>query len=113
MFPSISAIEIYNNKIEEETESDYFLFKPTEVRQCHKVDKVRLGWDKMVVSAMSIAAAVNPYESDLPIGTVIPAVDAVDWSIGNRNCDIRPRLVDKSSGRARLLRQWVSDLNNL
>ena len=52
---------------------------------------------------MTIAQSVNPYESDLPMGTVVPAVDAVNWSIGNRNCDIRPRLVDKSTGKARLL----------
>lgn len=46
---------------------------------------------------------MNPFESDLPIGTVVPAVDAVDWSIGKRNCDIRPRLLDKATGKARLL----------
>ena len=55
----------------------------------------------MVVSALSIASSVNPYESDLPVGTVIPAVSAVDWLIGQRNCDIRPRLLD--NGISRLL----------
>ena len=57
----------------------------------------------MVVSALSIAESVDPYESDLPEGTVVKAVDAVDWSIGRHNCDIRPRLVDKSTGISRLL----------
>ena len=31
------------------------------------------------------------------------AVDAVDWSIGRRGCDIRPRLIDKSTGISRLI----------
>ena len=49
-----------------------------------------------------MAAEVNPYESDLPVGTVIPAVSAVGWPMGHRNCDVRPRLVDKL-GVARLV----------
>ena len=57
----------------------------------------------MVVSALEVAKSVNPYESDLPEGTVIPAVSAVDWLVGQRNCDIRPRLMDKSTGISRLL----------
>ena len=56
-----------------------------------------------MVSALSVAQSVNPFESDLPVGSIIPAVEAVDWLAGNRNCDIRPRLLDKSSGKARLL----------
>ena len=46
---------------------------------------------------------MNPFESDLPEGTVIRAVDAVDWSVGRHNCDIRPRLLDKSTGISRLV----------
>ena len=88
----------------EEHESDYFLFNPASVRQSqNQAEQNRASWDSLVVSAMTIASAVNPYEPDLPVGTVIPAVEAVNWSIGNRNCDIRPRLLDKSSGKARLL----------
>ena len=34
---------------------------------------------------------------------MIRAIDAVDWSIGRHNCDIRPRLVDKSTGISRLV----------
>ena len=52
---------------------------------------------------MTVAASVNPYESDLPEGTVVRAIDALDWSVGRRNCDIRPRLYDKSSGKNRLV----------
>ena len=89
---------------ERESESDLLLLNSTTVRQSqNKVENLRAGWDKLVVSALTIAEAVNPYQADLPIGTVIPAIEAVDWLVGNRNCDIRPRLVDKSTGKARLL----------
>ena len=56
-----------------------------------------------MVSALAVAESVNPFESDLPAGTVIPACSAVDWLVGQRNCDIRPRLLDKASGINRLL----------
>ena len=56
-----------------------------------------------MVSALAIAESVNPYQSDLPEGTILRAVDAVDWSVGQRNCDIRPRLLDKSTGTNRLV----------
>ena len=39
---------------------------------------------------------------DLPEGVIIPSVDAVDWHTA-RNVDIRPRLVDSSTGEARLV----------
>ena len=65
--------------------------------------QVRSDWNKLVVSALSIAQSVNPYEKDLPEGTVLRATDAVDWVAGQRNCDIRPRLIDKSSGTNRLV----------
>ena len=50
---------------------------------------------------MSIACNINPYESDLEPGVVIPAVEAVDWN-GRRNCDIRPRLKE-ANGQGRLI----------
>ena len=50
-----------------------------------------------------MAAAINPYESDLPLGSVIPAVSALGWRSGFKNCDIRPRLFDKASGEHRLI----------
>ena len=55
------------------------------------------------MSALTIAEAVDPYKSDIPIGTVIRAVDALDWRPGERNCDIRPRLWDSSAGKNRLI----------
>ena len=41
-------------------------------------------------------------ETDLPVGVIVPSVDAVGWT-PDRNVDIRPRLVDKSTGQARLI----------
>ena len=57
----------------------------------------------MATEAFEIAALVDPFKSDLPVGVEIPAVSAVGWVNGQQNVDIRPRLVDKSSGEARLL----------
>ena len=67
------------------------------------MSQVRSNWDKLVVSALTVAESVNPYEADLPEGTVLRAIDAVDWVVGQRNCDIRPRLLDKSTGTSRLV----------
>ena len=105
MFPSLSAIEIQKPNImtENHPESDS-LFSATNSRQSQvEVAPIKQKWDDLVVSALSVAAEVNPYCPDLPAGTVIRAIDAVGWSVGHRNCDIRPRLVDKKSGEARLL----------
>ena len=60
-------------------------------------------WNKLVVSALEIAAEVNPFQTDLAMGTVVRAIDALDWKVGSRNCDIRPRLLDKASGKNRLV----------
>ena len=59
-------------------------------------------WDTAVLAAVSVAEKVDPYEPDLPVGVVIPTLEAVGWSPGRRSVDIRPRLVDKS-GEARLI----------
>ena len=77
--------------------SDYFL--QTKVRQSHKVKE---SWDSLVVAAMSVASTIDPFTPDLPEGTVISAVEAKCWALG-RNCDIRPRLHDKSTGVDRLV----------
>ena len=57
----------------------------------------------MVVSALEVAGSVDPYQSDLPAGSILSAVEARDWAIGQRNCDIRPRLLDRSTGTSRLV----------
>ena len=95
LFPSVNAIEIQDHYSESNKVVDYSF---SQVRQSHQNK-----WDELVISALSVAAEVNPYLSDVPDGTILRAVDAVDWSIG-RNCDIRPRLVDKSSAFA-----WSAD----
>ena len=107
MFPSLNAIEIQNPVIETEThqESDD-LFQAATSRQSpsFSVAPIQRDWNQLVVSALEVANNVNPYSPDLPVGTVIRAIDAVGWSgPGHRNCDIRPRLVDKTTGEVRLL----------
>ena len=64
---------------------------------------VNSNWNEMVVAALSIAENINPYKADLPVDTVVRAVDALDWRIGQRGCDIRPHLFDKAKGVNRLL----------
>ena len=71
-------------------------------RQSHKAE-LQYKWNLMSMEAIEIAAAVDPLQTDLSPGVVIPAVDAVDWTNGFRNCDVRPRLLDKSSGKFRLI----------
>ena len=66
-------------------------------------------WYDGTIASIQVAAAMEPepslnvFESDLPIGMVVPTVDAVGWSAGYRNVDVRPRLVDKATGQARLI----------
>ena len=64
-------------------------------------------WYDGTIQSIQVAAMVDPnpslniYESDLPVGMVIPTVDAVGWA-NHRNVDVRPRLVEKS-GEIRLI----------
>ena len=60
-------------------------------------------WEDSLSSAMQIASLIDPYQSELPEGVVIPAVEAAKWPRGHRSCDIRPRLIDKATGVARLI----------
>ena len=99
MFPSLNAIEIQTPIVgienEEHFESDY-LIEPS--RQCQVISE---NWNLRVAAAIEHASYINPYES-IPLGTVIPAAQAVGWINGQGACDVRPRLLDKSSGIARL-----------
>ena len=48
-----------------------------------------VNWNSRISAALEIASLVNPYESDLPEGVVIPAIEAMNWSVGLRNCDVQ------------------------
>ena len=68
-----------------------FNSNPTEVRQSHgEVEQTNKEWNSLVVAALSIAESVDPYQSDLPVNSVVRAVDALDWKVGQRGCDVRP-----------------------
>ena len=106
MFPQLSATEIQDNFIDinpEENESDYIVQTAANIRYCQKLAEEKESYDRMVIGALEVAQAVNPFLSDLPYGEVVPTVDAVDWFKGQRNCDIRPRLKDDSTGTFRLI----------
>ena len=99
MFPTISTIEYTPASLHEETDESEFSFPTANARRSQIAER----WGQTVSAALEIASLVNPFESDLPEGVVIPAIEAMNWSVGMRNCDVRPRLVDKSSGEARLI----------
>ena len=103
MFNSVEAIEIKKLELNEatENESDFFDFKPHPggVRQS-QVAGVQASWNAQVMAALTVANKVDPYRGNIPFGTVVPAIEAVDWQVPN--CDVRPRLLDKSSGQFRL-----------
>ena len=100
-FPKIDAIEIQRPSVEIETKTESEEFIEAFVRRSQKAAQVRFNSNPFKVAAMML-----PVESteicDLPIGSVIPAVDALNWT-RKANCDIRPRLLDKSSGVTRLI----------
>ena len=88
MFPDINAIEIQDPIVcPEETESS--LFYVPSVKQSQ-------------IASVNLNGFGSVMEESLPIGSVIPAVEALHWSVG-QNCDVRPRLLDKSTGTHRLL----------
>ena len=77
-------MEIYDNvQFNQEPESESFIQASTSRQSL---------FTEAVISAMSVAADIDPYKELLPEGVVVPALDAVDWF--GRNVDIRPRLVD-------------------
>ena len=112
MFPSINTIEIDqgNFKFEEDPETNSpLLFQASSSRQCHIKKQLQ------VPSIASIQryslpgdTYLNPADQEgvvikeLPVGEVVRAIDAVNWSSAN-NVDVRPRLLDKSTGELRLI----------
>ena len=98
MFSSIGAIEIQKLVSNEATitESDFSL---PSVRLSPKTSEIS-NWNKQVVAALEISSRVNPFIPDLPLGSVVPSVDAVNWS---GQGDVRPRLKDKTTGQSRLI----------
>ena len=101
MFPEIDAMEIqtYGN-LQTETAVDSLILPET--RLSH-LEQSKSNYDQMVLGALEIAAEVDPDLKNLPVGVEVPTLSAVNWTRGRHNVDIRPRLVDKSTGIARLI----------
>ena len=70
MFPSLNAIEIQRPIVDiedtEANESDLF-FTSGWSRELSE------NWNLSVVAALKIASQIDPYQKDIPVGTVIPA----------------------------------------
>ena len=65
--------------------------------------EAKVQYDSMTLASLQIASEVDPFVTNLPVGVEIPTIDAVGWTKGHRSVDIRPRLVDRSTGQSRLL----------
>ena len=91
-------MQIQKIELHEDTETESDLFKPA-ARQSHSAG-VRSNWNTKFMAAIEKAVLINPYKQDVPEGTLVPAVEAVNWS---GTSDIRPRLLDKSTGKFRLI----------
>ena len=81
LFPSISSIEIHEF-LSRESQSVSESFPQDQIRCSQTEAQLRSNWDKMVVSALEVAGSVDPYQSDLPAGSILSAVEARDWAIG-------------------------------
>ena len=92
LYPQIDTLEIQTSNLlynqETDHESEHFFQNQAE---------------PFYSSSFAMESIEVPEVPDLPIGEVIPSVDAVGWSDKGYNVDIRPRLVDSSTGEARLL----------
>ena len=81
-------------------ESDYFSLP--EARQS-QIAGLQTKWNQVTLAAIEAASLIDPFQSDIPVDSVVPAVEAQRWPVGHRGCDIRPRLLDKSTGQSRLI----------
>ena len=91
----------------EETESNFI---EAEARQSHMA-KIRNSWAKFTIASLSRGSGEHrlpdPFrvgEEYAQVGVVVPTVDAVrKGALFGPNCDIRPRLFDKSTNQFRLI----------
>ena len=96
MFPKIDSLEIHSDYLfdRKQAESGHlFTQASVQVESIEAKNEVTIGSMKLESS--------NKNDREIAVGEIIPSIEAVDWS--NKNVDIRPRLVDSSSGEVRLL----------
>ena len=86
-------IQDHNVSLNQERNVEYESFFRASSRQSQKLNEA----NEIYISSF------EKKPPDLEIGVEIPTVDAVGWQSGLRGVDIRPRVVDKSTGEARLL----------
>ena len=96
-------MEIYSdiNNLKKSDESEVSF--PSSTSRLSQLKEAKFNYDSMTLASIQIASQVDPFASSLPEWVEVPTIDAVGWTRGHRSVDIRPRLVDKSSGQSRLL----------
>ena len=83
-------------------DSEFFGYQAEPLQNELGVEFESLQSDPIMMESVEVLPDI-PLEPDIPIGRVIPSIEAVDWHKKGLNVDIRPRLVDSSTGRVRLL----------
>ena len=99
-------MQIYSAYLKEESDVPESLFQAS-TRQSH-LKEAQNRFSELAAEAFEIAALVDPFKPDMEVGVEIPAVEAVNWSVGN--VDIRPRLIDGATGEPRLLDSGLLNL---
>ena len=83
----MDSIEIYGDVLKLEAEQS---LESLTTRRSQLLQEAQVKFNALALESIEIAAAIDPFQSDLPEGVEIPAVDAVGWIKGHRNCDLRP-----------------------
>ena len=96
----MDSMEIYGDVLKLEAEQS---LESLTTRRSQLLQEAQVKFNALALESIEIAASIDPFQPNLPEGVEIPAVEAVGWIRGHRNCDLRPRLVDKSTGVARLI----------
>ena len=101
----IQKPELFNKK----TSANDSLIPETETEATSRQSPFmqRLQWLKNNYARIQLSAVTVELDTTssarLPLGSVVSAVEAKDWSPAVHNCDIRPRLLDKATGAFRLI----------
>ena len=108
MYPQIDTLEINpaDFLINQNHESE-FLFTNQAVPSSNCTIESLESWSDYTIESLEVATESENLVPDIPLGEIIPTVEAVNWHKKGHNVDIRPRLVDSSTGEARLLTTWM------
>ena len=119
MFSAVESVEIHENlSLQQENESEYLI---PEFRRSPKLgnsvisaimserisealtEKTRDKWYQNYTVPGGYLGQSRNLSPEWEIGEIVSAADAVGWDKTRKGVDVRPRLVDKKSGVARLI----------